>query len=262
MVDANTSVEIVDFHVHPMYDFHLPTHGVEINLRRFRDDLAANGITTACGSVIYRAMSGRPTAEYQRLIPLLNDQALAAKETLGNFYLPGIHIHPAFVELSCRELERCRAKGVRLIGELVPYMMGWSACATPEFIEIMEYARQLDMVVNIHPTSIADMYALSAAVPGLKLVWAHLSCSGGLTDHLEILRRYENVCFDISAHGTDRAGTLRQAIDRVGCDRLLFGTDYPGVGPASDIAAVMYEPLTDDEREAIFSRNAKRLLGL
>lgn len=48
----------------------------------------------------------------------------------------------------------------------------------------------------------------------------------------------------------------------VGSDRLLFGTDYPGVGPAADIAAVLFEPLTHREREAIFFRNAERLLGI
>ena len=45
-------------------------------------------------------------------------------------------------------------------------------------------------------------------------------------------------------------------------DRLLFGTDYPGIGPASDIAAVMFEPLSDCEREAIFYKNASRLLDI
>lgn len=255
-------MEIIDFHCHPGYDFHLGNHGVAIDPRRFRHDLMANGITKCCGSIIDRAMCGRPVSEYEQLIPALNNRALAMRELWGDFYVPGIHVHPAFVELSCHEIERCHANGVRLIGELVPYMMGWSVCTSPEFLTIMECAAAHEMIVNIHPTNTADMYALSAAVPRLKLVWAHLSGYGGFDDHIEMLKRHENVYFDISAHGTDTVGTLRRTIDAVGCDRLLFGTDYPGVGPASDIAAVLFEPLTDDEREAIFSRNAKRLLGI
>jgi len=254
--------EIIDFHCHPGYDFHLPTHGVDINMKLFADDLKANGISRCCGSVIDRAMNGQPVAEYAAIIPMLNDRAMAIAEQFGDFYVPGIHVHPAFVELSCREIERCQEKGVRLIGELVPYMMGYGQCASHEFLQIMDCARSYDMIVNIHPTTIPDMYALAKEMPGLKLVWAHLSGYGGFKDHIEMLRRYENVYFDISAHGTDTVGTLRETIDQVGYDRLLFGTDYPGVGPASDIAAVLFEPLTETEREAIFCGNARKLLGI
>ena len=77
-----------------------------------------------------------------------------------------------------------------------------------------------------------------------------------------MLKKYENVCFDISAYGMYKDGSLRYTIDRVGAERLLFGTDYPGVGPATDIAGVLYEKLTEDEQEAIFCNNAKRLLSI
>jgi len=255
-------MNVIDFHAHPMYDCHLPTHGVDITLPRFRDDLLSNGITQTCGSVIYRSIQNRPLEEYEEIIPCLNDQALACRAFLGDFYIPGIHVHPAFVDLSCREIERCHAQGVRLIGELVPYMMRWKEYACKGFLEIMEYARQLNMVVSMHPSTPDDMLAFSQAMPGLTIVWAHLGGYGHYEHHLDLLRRFENVHFDISAHGTDFDCTLRRTIDQVGCDRLLFGTDYPGIGPAYDLAAVRFEPLTDSEREAILFKNAARLLRL
>ena len=76
------------------------------------------------------------------------------------------------------------------------------------------------------------------------------------------MRKYDNVYFDYSAHGSDFDGILRKTIDSVGCDRILFGTDYPGVNPASDIAAVLYEDLTFREYECIFHKNAEQLLKL
>ena len=255
-------MSIIDFHAHPMYDFHLSTHGVDIDLPRFRDDLLANGITQVCGSVIYQSIQNRPLEEYEEIIPRLNDQALACRAFFGDFYIPGIHIHPAFVELSCHELERCHAQGVRLIGELVPYMMQWKEYACRGFLEIMEYARDLNMVVSMHPSTPQDMLAFSQAMPGLTIVWAHFSGYGQYANHMELLRRFENVHFDLSAHGADFDCTLRSAIDQVGCDRLLFGTDYPGIDPAYDIAAVHFEPLTSAEQDAIFFKNAQRLLNL
>ncbi len=262
-IDLSTiGSEVIDFHTHPMYDFHLPTHGVEIDLERFKNDLLANGITHACGSVIYRAMNDCPLEEYEQIIPMLNDQALKCREKLGDFYIPGIHVHPAFGELSCREIERCHKKGVRLIGELVPYMMRWSEYACKGFFEIMEYAAELGMVVNMHPSKPRDMLAFSEAMPKLTIVWAHFSAYGHYGDHMELLRRFENVHFDISAHGCDFDGTLRRAVDEVGCGRLLFGTDYPGINPASDVAAVRFEPLSVREREAILCGNARRVLEM
>jgi len=76
------------------------------------------------------------------------------------------------------------------------------------------------------------------------------------------MRRYENVCFDYSAHGADRDGTLRLTIDHVGRERVLFGTDYPGESPAGDLAAAFHEDLTDGELEAFLNGNARRLLNM
>ena len=255
-------MNIIDFHCHPGYDFYRSVHGIDIDNDRFFSDLSECGIEKCCGSVIDEGMCARPIEEYETLVPALNDRAIKIALSSGGRYIPGIHIHPMFVEMSCREIERCHKRGVKLIGELVPYMMGYQSCSGRNFLEIMDCAASYSMVVNIHPTTIPDMVALSEAMPRLKLVWAHFSGYGGLQAHIDMMKKYRNVCFDISAHGTDAVGTLRGAIDRVGYDKLLFGTDYPGIGPATDIAAVMFEDLSDEEREAIFYKNAKRLLEL
>ena len=55
----------------------------------------------------------------------------------------------------------------------------------------------------------------------------------------------------------------RRAIDTMGVDRILFGTDYPTCNPAMYLGGVLLDPLvTDAEKEKIFSLNAKRLLHL
>jgi len=255
-------MEVIDFHAHAEYDFHLADHGIKMDPMRFRDDMLANGITKVCGSVIYNDMNNRPLEEYEHIIPKLNDQALDYRDMLGDFFVPGIHVHPDFVEMSCRELERCHAKGVNLVGELVPYMMKWEEYYRPDFMEIAEYAGKLGMVVNMHPSNLDDMEKLSASLPNVTLVWAHFVGYGWFEREIEMMRKYKNIYFDISAHDVDFDGSLRYAIDRIGYDRILFGTDYPGITPAYDIAGVMAEDLTDDEREAILYKNAKRILKL
>ncbi len=255
-------MEVIDFHAHPGYDFHRFENGVDIIPQLFREDLLKNGIVHACGSVICEAMTRVPLEGQEEVMRGLNRRALALREELEGFYIPGIHVHPAFVRASCEEIERVHAQGVRLIGELVPYMTGWKEYACPGMIEIARFAAERGMVMSIHPSTPEDMNRLAEEVPDLRLVVAHLSGYGQFEAHLEMLRRYENVCFDYSAHGADRDGTLRRAIDRGGRERVLFGTDYPGVGPAGDLAAVLHEDLTDGELEAVLSGNARRLLDI
>lgn len=256
-------MDIIDFHVHTGYDFHADEHGVLIDNEKFRSDLEACGVTKCCGSYLPKACNGRPVADYEQYIPELNAKAYETKELYGDFYIPGLHIHPAFVEMSCREIEKYARLGVKMIGELVPYMMGWQGCATKEFLEIMDCAASYNMVVNIHLTSGADMRALCASIPkSITLVWAHFSAFGTFDEHTGLLREFENVYFDTSAHGSDRVGIIKDAVNAVGSEKLLFGTDYPGIGPASDIGAMMVEDISEADRENIFSLNAKRLLKL
>ncbi len=251
--------EIIDFHAHPLYDFHLEDHGVGISLALFRKDLEAFGVRHACGSVISRAMNARPLSDYEWLIPRMNARARACREEMGGFYIPGIHVHPAFVEMSCAEIEKAAADGIRLIGELVPYMMGWKAYAAAPMLEILSLAEEKDMVVSMHPTNCADMDALAAALPRLKIVYAHLN---GRDEQLALMMKHDNVCFDYSGHGADCEGMLRYVIDRVGADRVLYGTDYPGYHMVSDLEAALSGGLTSGELEAVLGMNARRLLGL
>lgn len=250
---------IIDFHTHPLYDFHRNDHGVDIDLKTFKDDLQLNGVTHACGSVICRAMNGRLVSDYERMISELNSKAYECQQILGAFYTPGIHVHPAFVQMSCEEIDRARERNVRLIGELVPYMMGWRSYSTRGMLEIFEYAAEKDMVVSLHPTTMADMDALATFLPHLQIVYAHLT---GTDEELELMRKHDNVFYDYSAHGKDFEGMLRHSIDRVGKDRILYGTDFPGANPVSDKAVALASGLTSSELEALFHLNARRLLGV
>ena len=47
-----------------------------------------------------------------------------------------------------------------------------------------------------------------------------------------------------------------------GADRVLFGTDFPIWEHKTEVQVIESLPLTDDEKEKIFSENAKKLLRL
>ena len=56
--------------------------------------------------------------------------------------------------------------------------------------------------------------------------------------------------------------TMLRLIKMQGADRILFGSDCPWDDPANEINLINRLPLTEEEREKIFFRNAEGLLGI
>ena len=191
-----------------------------------------------------------------------NRAALALRDRHPDFYLPGIHVHPNFPEESCAELEEMHRRGVRWVGELVAYLMGYTGYCVPELMPVWETARDLGMVVNIHPAALEDAEALLNAFPTLKVVVAHLdSGAAGTRNRFDLIGRHANAWLDLSGSGVFRWNVLRSGIDQVGREKFLFGTDFPICSPGMLLDGIFREHLTDAERRAVLSENFLNLIG-
>lgn len=98
--------------------------------------------------------------------------------------------------------------------------------------------------------------------PELKFILAHL---GGDREDFKMLapRRCKemgltNVWFDISA--TREWWTIGMAIDTLGADKIIFGSDYPVMHPKMSIESVKALRLSKDEEEKVFSGNILEVL--
>jgi predicted TIM-barrel fold metal-dependent hydrolase len=252
--------EIIDFHMHPFLTMDENSANVYNPVGGFEEilpDMDRAGIGLFVGSVIRRGLG----SNWEDIMQL-NDHALEIQHRLPGKYIPGFHIHPAFPRESCEEIERMHSLGVNLIGELVPYMMGWHGYTSPGCMEIFTLAQELGMVVNAHPSDDDDMDSFARLFPKLTIVYAHPGNFEACIRNARRLREFDNVYLDICGTGLFRYGILRYLIDQAGKEKLLFGTDYPICNPLMQVAGVEYERLSDDEREHIYSKNAKRLLRL
>lgn len=104
---------------------------------------------------------------------------------------------------------------------------------------------------SYHVANLAERY------PEAKLIMAHL---GGEPYHgIRPVAKYKNVWID---HSGTLVGSndLRHAVDLVGADRILFGTDMP-IAFASSYGQVLEAELTEEEREKIFWKNTAELFG-
>jgi len=262
--------EIIDFHTHPfasdMYNIcqhrNYPS-APPMNADETARTMAALGVSRIAGSVI-TGKNDRFSSPWEKALAC-NEEALALRERYGDFYIPGFHVHPAYVEQSCREIERMAALGVRLVGELVPYMDDWGELdyACGQFSQILDSAEEHGMVVSFHTMNDEAVDKMVAAHPKTVFVAAHPGDYGSFERHMARMEMSENYYLDLSGTGLFRQGLLRHGIDRFGAERFIYGSDFPTCNPAMFIGGVALDPLLDDaEREKIFSGNARRLLGL
>lgn len=262
------SYEIIDFHTHPFTDEHnnICNHIEYCNMspENTLTYLTGLGISRICGTVICRN-----TAEYApyenewEMIKASNETALSLKKMYGDFYIPGFHVHPGYVKESCEEIERMNNLGIHLLGELVPYMHGWSDYAGKNFDEILDAATEYHMVVSVHTGDDDQMDVMVRKHPNTVIVAAHPGEAPGFTRHLSRMRMSGNYYLDLAGTGLFRHGMLRHGIDEYGAERFLFGSDYPICNPGMFLGGVLLDTLiTEKERTMILAGNAKRLLGL
>ncbi|MBD5081473.1 MAG: amidohydrolase [Ruminococcaceae bacterium] len=255
-------IPVIDFHTHPylsqeeFYCFYpdqfnpSPTQCME--------DIKKSGISHICGSVILKK-------KYEGgfdYIRSCNDRAYELKKIMGGFYTPGFHIHPGFVKESLEEIELRHKQGFGLIGELVPYMHGWSDYSRKDLGELLEAAEHYHMAVSFHtieqePGEISKMIENH---PNVTFIAAHPGDKEQYLLHLERIKKYDNIYLDLSGTGIFRYGLIAHGVKTVGSERLIFGTDYPICNPRMYVQAVYQEPISEEDMENIFYRNAQRII--
>ena len=170
-------------------------------------------------------------------------------------------MHPKYIKGSCDELEYMKQQGVTLVGELVPYLHDWSDYSCKGFSEILDTIEQLGMTVSFHSMDDVQMDAMIAKHPKVTFVAAHPGDREKYALHLERLKKYPNAYLDLSGTGLFRYGMLKYGVNAVGAERFLFGTDYPITNPHMYVQAVEFERISEEDKELIFYKNAKRLLN-
>jgi uncharacterized protein len=165
------------------------------------------------------------------------------------------------------------------IGELLDSVQGYRY-TDESFHELATVAREFDVPFNLHATDpkldakpgmqatpLDEFTRLAETLPDNNFILAHLG--GGLPWTSESPLP-PNLYFDTAAVPLIYdAGCYRQAIDAVGADHILFGTDYPlrvypRASKAPDFQRMVTEieslGLTTQELSAMFGGNLQKLL--
>ena len=248
---------IIDAHMHPYlakdrnFAFHVPE-----DFNEFFTVQARAGIQLSCGS--FNISGGGTDPEKLRLC---NEKVLETWRQYPNSFYPGVNVSPMLPELSCQEIERFHALGLRWIGELAWYFMGYEKYDLPGMQPVCDLAQQLDMPICLHPSTYDDLDSLLSQFPKVKFVIAHPESPWGIPKMYELAQKHPNMYLDLSGSGLFRMNMLRKGVDLLGAERILFGTDYPICNPGMNVAAVLFEDLTESETKLILHDNFLRLTG-
>ena len=98
--------------------------------------------------------------------------------------------------------------------------------------------------------------------PEVHFIAAHFGgyrCWADSEIYLGLDNVYFDTCSSLPFISTERA---KELIDMHGADRFFFATDFPMWDTVAEIERFNKIPLTDEEREMIFSKNIKKLLKI
>jgi len=176
------------------------------------------------------------------------------------------------------EARRCLAGNFGGVGELAFYQEGFNEPSLHGLEPVMEICRQADVPVLLHtnkpighhypgkmPMTFPQLYALIRRFPENKIVLAHWG-GGIFFFHLvkkEIKESLRNVYFDTAASPfLYDARVYRIAVQIVGPEKILFGSDYPLISPSRYIKEMTAAGLSSEETRLILGQTAARLLNI
>lgn len=137
---------------------------------------------------------------------------------------------------------------------------------------IVEETMRLKVPLLIHPYhptdpsgGVEEIVKLATAFPEAQIIMPHMGATltegGDWITAIQTLRRHENVLVDTCTSTVD-AGMVEKAVEVLGPERVLFGTDAGFLDPPAQLAKVQSAELTEKDKRMVLGENAARIFRL
>mgnify|MGYP004486429269 CR=1 FL=1 len=194
----------------------------------------------------------------------LNDRVMDACDKYPNRIIGYGYINPR-EEDAINEVHRCmQHKGMKGF-KFHSWKHGYFPSNNKALDGIMDAIAQYDVPVLVHtgtaPLALPQQWAeIAKRHPDVTFVFAHIGYLDFGYDCVESVKNLPNVYVDTA--GQVEIPILEKALDELGPDRILFASDWPYKYPKSEIVKFDYYNLSDEDKEKIFYKNAKKLWKL
>lgn len=167
--------------------------------------------------------------------------------------------HRGHVDEARRFLDHARFLGVKLHPLLDGYYPN-----DPVVYPLMELLAELDLPVLVHtghpiftlPWSVEE---LAVAFPGVKVIMGHMGHGNGIYINaaIDAAVRTPNVYLETS--GMPMHTKIREAVERAGAHKVLYGSDVPFHHPQVEMLKVRLSGLPADLVERVLDSNARAM---
>ncbi len=201
-----------------------------------------------------------------------NNVVLKIMKEHPNRFLGQCRINPGYTREALQEIDRCVDNGMVMLGELYDeykindpvYYPIIERCIEHKIPLLVHNAATLGLWREGYPTvgsslstsTAGDFVEIGQRYPEALIICAHIGGGGDWEYACKMLRMAPSIFVDTSGSVTDEA-MLDLAIENIGVDRLLFGTD---VNYETGVGKIMHATLTEVERKKIFFDNFNNLL--
>ncbi|MDR2090551.1 MAG: amidohydrolase family protein [Clostridiales bacterium] len=200
----------------------------------------------------------------------VNDFAIALDKepeiiSFGSVYPTGDTFEPELLRLKAAGI-----KGIKLHPEYQDFEID-----DPRAFRVYEMCRDLDLIISFHAgRDLAYMNRLNCPAdkarrvadnfPKNKFVFAHFGgylIFDGVLEHLAGRNVYFDTSF-VSMNDKEYIPVINEMIKKHGAEKFLFGSDTPWMHVKNSIGFIDALDLNDYEKDLIFEKNAKNLLGI
>jgi uncharacterized protein len=211
-------------------------------------------------------LSGVDRAVILPIEPYVTTESVLAACQADSRLIPFCSVHPhdqaKKSKLAAYVARGCKGLKIHPVIQKVPP-------ADPALLELIEEAAALDLPVLLHVGwgalwesnyGLVENYRrIITSFPAARFIFAHL---GFYQPHrlMELVEKHDHVTCDLS---WQPLGIVRQAIDRLGDERLLYGSDWPYGLQTTPLKIIERAVAGNPERrDRILYKNAQRLLNL
>jgi predicted TIM-barrel fold metal-dependent hydrolase len=246
-----SGLEIIDMHGHlGRVNFAIPDDD-PVGVVRTLDRIGVKSI--ACSEM--RCMTPSMAAVRQG-----NDFILEAMRTCPGRILGYFSVYPESESAVREETERCLPLG--FMGIKLHNSNGY-AYDLPAYAPAYEVAHRQHLPVLLHtwgdPPVMQQIGRMARRYPAAIFLLAHTG-AGDISANIELIRECPNVYGDL-AYSRSPRGMVRQLVDAVGADRIVWGSDMIFFNIAHQIGKVLGADLSTEDRAKILGGNARKILA-
>lgn len=190
-----------------------------------------------------------------------NDFILKASRKFPNRFIPFTSANPWYGKKALIELQRTINEGARGI-KLHPSIQGFLLCDDLVY-PIVELACEQKIPIYFHtgtPAYSQPMHVAELALryPEANLIMGHMGSTDFWIDAVPAASLSTNIFVDTSWSLPDK---IRHAVDILGAERVLFGSDSPLSSYNIEMGCVNATSLSENEKTMIMGKNILRLIG-